>query len=248
MATAAPAPAPTRARPARRGGARAALLGPIVLLVLGFDAGCGALVFALAGTIYLPWFWAALGLFAALHVASAAVVLRQDPSLVAERLRPGPGVPLWDRLIVAALAALFAASLATAALDAGRLHVANTIPVVLRVVGLAGIVAGFLLVGSAVAANRWYSRAVRIQRDRGQEVVRDGPYRSVRHPGYLGWIVFWLSLELALGSWIALGISVVAVALIVTRTALEDRFLRRGLEGYEDYARTVRWRLVPGVW
>src|SRR5581483_284076 len=75
MATAAPAPAPTRARPARRGGARAALLGPIVLLVLGFDAGCGALVFALAGTIYLPWFWAALGLFAALHVASAAVVL-----------------------------------------------------------------------------------------------------------------------------------------------------------------------------
>jgi len=246
--TPAPSPAATRSRRTIRGGARAALRGPIALLVLAVDAGFGALAFALAGTIYLPWFWAALGLFAALHVGSAVLVLRQDPSLVGERLRPGPGVPLWDRVIVGALAALFVASLALAALDAGRLHVANTIPPVLRVVGLAGIVAGFLVVAQAVAVNRWYSRAVRIQRDRGQEVVRDGPYRYVRHPGYMGWIIFWVSLQLALGSWIALGVSVVAVALIVTRTALEDGFLRRGLAGYEDYARSVRWRLVPGVW
>jgi protein-S-isoprenylcysteine O-methyltransferase Ste14 len=89
---------------------------------------------------------------------------------------------------------------------------------------------------------------VRIQEDRGQTVVSDGPYRAIRHPGYVGGFLFYSGLAGALGSawcFLTLGVS---LALLVLRTALEDATLRRELPGYEDYCRRTRFRLFPGLW
>ncbi|HUV75978.1 MAG TPA: isoprenylcysteine carboxylmethyltransferase family protein [Dehalococcoidales bacterium] len=96
--------------------------------------------------------------------------------------------------------------------------------------------------------NRFFSSVVRIQKDRGQEVVQNGPYHSVRHPGYVGGILMAISTSLVLGSLWALIPAGVIFILLVIRTYLEDTTLQKELTGYADYAKKVRFRLLPGIW
>jgi protein-S-isoprenylcysteine O-methyltransferase Ste14 len=100
-----------------------------------------------------------------------------------------------------------------------------------NIAGAAVLAAGLGLAAWSMLANAYFSTAVRIQSNRGQTVCRSGPYRVVRHPGCVGFIP-----------------GLVAAALIIVRTALEDRFLQAELPGYQDYTRDVRHRLVPGIW
>ena len=108
--------------------------------------------------------------------------------------------------------------------------------------------AGLSLVTWAMHVNRFFSSAVRIQRERGHHVVTAGPYRWVRHPGYAGAIPAVVASGIALCSWLATGVGALGVPLLLWRTTAEDRVLRAELPGYGDYARSVRWRLLPGVW
>jgi protein-S-isoprenylcysteine O-methyltransferase Ste14 len=110
------------------------------------------------------------------------------------------------------------------------------------------LVAGDLLLLWAMVVNRFFSKSVRIQRERSHRVVSVGPYRYVRHPGYVGWILMSAAVPVILGSLWALVPAGLAVAGMMVRTALEDRLLRADLEGYEEYAVKVRSRLLPGIW
>jgi protein-S-isoprenylcysteine O-methyltransferase Ste14 len=89
---------------------------------------------------------------------------------------------------------------------------------------------------------------VRIQTDRGHTVATGGPYRFVRHPGYAGGLALTLATPFLLGSWPALIPAVALMGILVVRTVLEDRTLRRELPGYVEYAGRVRYRLLPGIW
>jgi protein-S-isoprenylcysteine O-methyltransferase Ste14 len=97
-------------------------------------------------------------------------------------------------------------------------------------------------------SNRFFSPTVRIQSDRGHQVISGGPYQIIRHPGYSGWILQMLAAPLALGSWWGLIPGLLSACLYGIRTALEDRTLHRELPGYTDYAARVRYRLLPGIW
>ena len=117
------------------------------------------------------------------------------------------------------------------------------------------IVLGFILISFgyafavwALAENRFFSSVVRIQTDRGHVVCDSGPYRLVRHPGYAGIILPMLGIVLALGSVWTLVPAAVALVIAVVRTALEDQTLQVELPGYRDYARRVRYRLIPGIY
>jgi protein-S-isoprenylcysteine O-methyltransferase Ste14 len=79
-------------------------------------------------------------------------------------------------------------------------------------------------------------------------VCDTGPYRIVRHPGYIGNILPLAGVVLALSSVWTLIPAALALIIAVIRTALEDRTLQDELPGYQDYARKVRYRLVPGIW
>jgi len=100
----------------------------------------------------------------------------------------------------------------------------------------------------AMVVNPFFSSHVRIQSDRGHSVVGAGPYRFIRHPGYAGAAVVNCLMPFALGSWLAVLPGTGAATLLVWRTAREDRFLTRELPGYAQYAKRVRYRLIPAVW
>jgi protein-S-isoprenylcysteine O-methyltransferase Ste14 len=96
--------------------------------------------------------------------------------------------------------------------------------------------------------NPFFSPEVRLQAERGQQVIYKGPYAIVRHPGYATNLLAVVTIGLALNSLLALLPAVVFAAVVVRVTAIEDRMLRAELAGYADYAAKVRYRLVPGLW
>ena len=96
--------------------------------------------------------------------------------------------------------------------------------------------------------NNYFSSVVRIQTDRGHAVCKEGPYRYVRHPGYVGGFLFTITIGLMLGSWWASIPQILAASMLVWRTAREDRTLQVELPGYSDFAKETRYRLLPGVW
>jgi protein-S-isoprenylcysteine O-methyltransferase Ste14 len=173
--------------------------------------------------------------------------LRNDPGQLAERSRRGLHGKSWDRVIISVYSVLLLVMMVVTGLDGGRYRWAP-VPLWLQLVGWIGLAFCSWMVFWTISTNSYASRVVRIQYDRGQRVVADGPYHYVRHPMYQGIIVMVVSLPLALGSLVALIPGMAIAALFVLRTALEDRTLQSELPGYADYAQRVPFRLVPRIW
>jgi protein-S-isoprenylcysteine O-methyltransferase Ste14 len=190
-----------------------------------------AVLFLSAGRVDIPAFWAYVAFLAAVSVAGLLII---DPELMDERRRPG-GRPMPARYLWAAAAA--AAHWAVAGLDRGRFFW-SAIPGSVEAAALIAAAAAGAFGLWATRVNRFFSSVVRIQSDRGHTLVTGGPYRWVRHPGYL----------FAVGSWPATLIGLMGEPFLLWRTASEDRFLQANLPGYRAYAQRVRYRLVPGVW
>lgn len=96
--------------------------------------------------------------------------------------------------------------------------------------------------------NTYFETAMRIQTDRNHKVITYGPYKYIRHPGYLGMMIWGISTPLILGSQVALAVGLVAVMLLLLRTYWEDQTLMAELQGYAEYAKRTRYRLIPRVW
>lgn len=201
----------------------------------------GAGVLLVSGQWTDPWLWAYVILWA---LVSLFALTSLDDDLARERFHPPESGA--DHAALRVIRAVALAHLLVGALDTGRLHW-TSVPSGLRPAGLIGMGASGVLVFRAMLSNRFFSAVVRIQEDRGHHVIDAGPYAMVRHPGYAGMIVVAPMSGLALGSWISVGLALIYSALILRRVFFEDAFLRRNLEGYEAYARRVRYRLVPGV-
>jgi protein-S-isoprenylcysteine O-methyltransferase Ste14 len=210
-------------------------------------AGMGVALFWSAGR--LDWWpaWAALGVMLGWILATAIIIVRYQPGLLAERLGPRKGAKPWDIAIMSALGMAQLARYIVAGLDQ-RFGWTGGMPVAAQIAALILCALGYALVVWATASNAFFSQIVRLQPERGQVVVTGGPYRTVRHPAYLGAIVFELAVPFLLASGWALVFSALGVVLLVLRAALEDRMLQAELAGYASYARQVRHRLLPGVW
>lgn len=203
----------------------------------------GVALFGSAGTLTLAAFWTYLAILATVFVAAFALL---DRGLLQERMRPGgKPTPLGLRLLNVVLFIHWI----IAGLDRGRLHWTDTVPPWLQAAGLAIVAAGYGLAFWAMLVNRFFSSVVRIQSDRGQHVVSGGPYAYVRHPGYSAGITIMVASGIALGSWLAAAFLIaVVLPFLLFRVRNEDRVLQTRLDGYADYARRVRWRLIPGLW
>jgi len=188
--------------------------------------------------------WVLLGLSLATGVA---FTVGRNSELAAERRNVKAGKS-WDKVLVGITVLLGPMAVwITAGLDY-RFHWSNGISSLAFTVGLAAAVPAAVLIAWAMRSNRFFSSVVRIQKDRGHTVVDRGPYRFIRHPGYAGSSVFILVTPLILGSYWALAPAAATASVIVWRTIMEDLTLHNELEGYADYARRVRYRLVPAIW
>ena len=110
------------------------------------------------------------------------------------------------------------------------------------------LVPALYLIYQATVENTYLSTLVRIQTDRNQHVISTGVYGFVRHPLYLGCLLMILGAPLLLGSLYGFIIGFIAVIVLVGRIIGEENMLANELEGYEEYKKKVKYRLVPFVW
>jgi protein-S-isoprenylcysteine O-methyltransferase Ste14 len=208
-----------------------------------------AIFFSSAGRSDLSRAWFFFGATLVYFVVSTLVVYRFNPELLVVRLTVRrEGSKGWDEVLMRAanLTGMLLIPL-VAGLDVGR-YGWSSLRIVYMIPGVVLFVLGAVLVTWAMSVNRHFETTVRIQEDRGHEVVSTGPYGFMRHPGYLGGIVWMMSIPLILGSLYAFLPLTLYAILMILRTYLEDKTLHEELPGYPEYAERVRYRLIPRIW
>jgi protein-S-isoprenylcysteine O-methyltransferase Ste14 len=206
-----------------------------------------AIIFVPAGTLNWPeaWLYLILYIFA---VGGCLIWLKKnDPELLKERRSTRKDVKGWDKKIILAYTITLIIMLALAGLDAVRFRWSQ-MPLMLKVLGFLGFIPAVTLGFWAMKQNTYLAQYVRIQKERGHRVITTGPYKYVRHPMYVGVILFILCFPLALGSLYSFIPALIIVILFIIRTSLEDKTLQEELEGYQEYAKRVRYKLIPGIW
>ena len=207
-------------------------------------------LFVCAGDIGWWQAWVYSLLFVAAGLGGRFLAERQHPGLMAERQNIDniQTVKEWDKVLAPLMALSLGLPLVIVAGLDHRFGWSPAFPLWLNLLGFFLIAIGYAFAVWAIVENRFFSSVVRIQADRGHVVCDSGPYRIVRHPGYAGNIPPLLGIVLALSSLWTLIPAAVALVIAVVRTALEDRTLQEELPGYKEYARRVRYRLLPWIY
>jgi protein-S-isoprenylcysteine O-methyltransferase Ste14 len=204
----------------------------------------GLVLFLTSGKLDWIWAWTYMAVNVIILTINSQVI---SPELMAERGEIKENVEPWDRM-VALIGSIFTLAVIILPGFDQRFGWSPPLAISLQITGLIFYALGMGLFTWSMASNPFFSASVRIQMDRDQTVASGGPYRYVRHPGYIGYIIAWMATALALGSLWTLIPAILIVITIVIRTALEDKTLQEKLAGYKQYAEKVRHRLVPGVW
>jgi protein-S-isoprenylcysteine O-methyltransferase Ste14 len=214
-----------------------ALLAPILMV---------ALLFLVAGTwhYWQAWVYLIINMIILLLMGT---VLSPNAELVEERLNPKEGMKGWDKFYFAVTTPLYVIALLLAGLDR-RFGWTTNMPLTIYWISVIVYILGQAIFQWARYTNQYFSSVVRIQADRGQTVCKDGPYKYVRHPGYVGGFLFTITVGLVLGSWYASIPQVIAALMLIWRTAREDRTLQAELPGYAEFAKETKYRLIPGIW
>ena len=221
-------------------GVRAVTTAVVGLIVLGI------IIFVPAGTLAYWQGWAFIAVFSiSTNIIGVYLALR-DPALLERRMKAGPGAetrPLQKALITLAFAGIVAL-LIFSVLD--HRFGWSFVPAWLSVLGNVLVAAG-LMIDLLVFRENSYGAST-IEKMEGQKVISTGPYALVRHPMYVGVLVMVIGVPLALGSLWGLAFLLLNVPILVLRILDEEAMLRQELDGYADYMRSVRYRLVPGLW
>jgi protein-S-isoprenylcysteine O-methyltransferase Ste14 len=208
----------------------------------------GLVIFLPAGTVRWPAAWALLTTYVGGMLLTNLWLIARHPGLARERLIIPRSSEKWDlRLLGAVNFLLLGVMLPLAGWD-HRCGISPALPDAVSAAALLPLAAMFVFMDWAMSVNAFFSSALRLQSDRNQSVATEGPYRFLRHPGYLAMICQFLCIPPALGSLWALIPAAAIAALYVHRTHREDEFLLEKLPGYAEYARRVSFRLIPGIW
>ena len=211
--------------------------------------GYAVVVFLPAGRLDWVWGWALLLVLAATLAAHPLLLLRINPELLAERQKGmwDAGVKTWDKWLTTLAGSLMLAPWIIAGLDL-RWGWSTPLPLAIHLIGLLVHILGYALFMWAMTTNAFFAEGVRIQTERGHTVATGGPYRLVRHPGYLGAITAQLATPFLLGSLWAIIPAMGMAVIFIIRTYLEDKTLQAELPGYLLFTQQTRYRLLPYIW
>ncbi len=200
------------------------------------------------------WAWGRAWVVLALIVIGTAAtmwsVFRHDEELLKERMKSPfqKGQPLVDKVLVILLLTSLVVVLLVTPIDVFRFHLLPAPPLFVSYLGLFFFVFGWVIISLTFRANTFAAPVVKHQSERHQIVIDHGVYRFVRHPMYIGTILFLIGMTLWLGSTTATLLCLVPALILAIRITFEERFLRQHLQGYENYTRRVRFRMIPGIW
>lgn len=204
----------------------------------------GLFLFLPAGTLDYPGAWRLLCVFFIPAFVLGLVLLIAKPGLLAKRLRTREAEPEQRRILMLS-SLIFAASFLLCALDFRFGW--SAVPAWLSTTACAVFLLAYVGFAELLHENEYLSRSVELQA--GQKVVSTGMYGIVRHPMYAVIIWLFLSMPLILGSYIGLiPLACLYLMCLVKRLLNEEKLLRGGLDGYDEYMQKVRYRLIPFVW
>jgi protein-S-isoprenylcysteine O-methyltransferase Ste14 len=205
------------------------------------------MIFWPAGMLNWAAGWLYLGLFVVSSLASYFYLLRINPDVIEYRLHTGPGTKTWDKVFFVFFIPLTVSIFVVAGFDAVRFDWSD-MSLYFWPLGLLLWVTGYSFIVWAMGVNPFFEKTVRLQAERGHYVIQSGPYQFIRHPGYTGFVVWFLATPFLLGSWYAFLPTLILFIILLIRTYFEDKMLQEELEGYSDYVKKTPYRLMPGVW
>jgi protein-S-isoprenylcysteine O-methyltransferase Ste14 len=221
------------------------LIGGLIQLAL-----FAAMLLIPAGTWHWPraiYFLVAFGLVNSVSIVALA---RLAPASLEARLTAPSAAsqPMADRVVTPLLILSLLAWFVFIPVDVFRLRLLPLPPVQLSALGAVVSLAGYAIIWTTLLQNAFAAPIVKDQSERGQVLIDTGFYGRIRHPFYLGFLVFFLGLALWLESYAGVPALLLPLALIVARIKVEEGTLGEALPGYADYTRRVRYRLVPFLW
>ena len=204
--------------------------------------------------LYLPALtlnWSDAFLLLTIHflmtiLASAYLLIVKPESLEARMNYDSKTQPKEDRLATALMFSAIFVGLSLAPIDIFHLNLSSSFESSIKNIGLAIYIIGMLLFMASLNANEFAETTVNIQEERGQKVIDTGIYSMVRHPMYTGFIFFITGVNIWLGTYLSLLLSLIFLAIALrSRISIEEKTLLKDLEGYEDYCKKVKARLIP---
>jgi len=206
------------------------------------------ILFISAGRLNIARFWIFVIISSLYSIVEILLLLKYNPELIMWRGKPMKSDTIqWDKYLMRIYVLSFFILPAFIGLDHGRFHwsVLNNY---YMIPGYFVFTAGAFITLWAMLVNTYFERSVRIQKDRNQKVITADPYKFIRHPGYLGSMLWILSMPFILGSIFGIFPALFSVIVLLIRTHLEDNALRKQLAGYEKYSKEVRYRLFFGIY
>ena len=208
-----------------------------------------AIFFISAGRLDLYQAWLYFSVIFAYSTLNIVALAKFSPELLKQRLlMKREGSKLWDEVLMRTCNLMLMLVLPfIAGLDIGRFHWSR-LSIYFMPLGFLLFIAGGFLTTRAMIENPYFETTMRIQEERSHRVITTGPYKFVRHPGYLGGLLSGISIPFMIGSIFAFIPAGVYVILMIIRTWLEDKTLQKELNGYLEYTKRTRHRLFPGIW
>jgi len=124
----------------------------------------------------------------------------------------------------------------------------STIWIWSEIIGFVLLPLSFYIIYRVMLENAYASKVLDIRADSGQKLIDTGPYAIVRHPMYSGFALMVISIALGLGSWYALFPAILAIIFLGIRIKYEEAMLMKGLEGYKEYKKKVKFKLIPKIY
>ena len=221
------------------------LIGGLLQLIV-----IAALLLIPAGTWHWPRAIHFLLVYGLVNTVSIVALARLAPASLEARLTApvAKSQPTADRVVTPLFIVSFLAWLAFIPTDVFRLRLLPLPPFEVAVLGAVVSLAGYGIIWTTLFQNAFAVPIVKDQSERGQVLIDTGLYARVRHPFYLGFLLFFLGLALWLESYAGLLALLLPSVFLVARIKVEEKTLGETLPGYADYTRSVRHRLVPFVW